>query len=135
MYNGTQWKNLLEWTPTTALNLRMRAVVLSASGLVSVENIGTVPRQFELAQNYPNPFNPSTSIRYSVPVESRIHLRVFDLVGREVASLVDQLQAPGSYLVSWQGTDNLGVTLPSGVYFYRLESAGNQLTKKMILLK
>jgi minor extracellular serine protease Vpr len=134
-YDGFVWKNLLESAPSTAANLRMRAIVVSSSGLVSVENTGSVPKEFQLAQNFPNPFNPSTTIRYSVPVQSQIRLRVFDLIGREVASLVDQQQGVGSYSVNWSGADNLGVPLSSGVYFYRLESAGQQLTRKMILLK
>jgi hypothetical protein len=131
-----RWKNLLELSSNgTANNLRLRAIVTSASGLVSVENAGSVPQEFQLAQNYPNPFNPSTSIRYSVPVQSRIRLRVFDLVGREVASLVDEQENPGNYAVSWLGTNNIGTPLASGVYFYRLEGAGQRVTKKMILLR
>ncbi len=134
-YDGVSWKNLLERSSSTAANLRMRAVVVSSTGLVFVENTGSVPREFQLAQNYPNPFNPSTTIRYSVPVQSQIRLRVFDIIGREVALLVDQQQSPGDYAVNWRGTNNVGVPLSSGVYFYRLEGAGHQLTKKMILLK
>jgi subtilisin family serine protease len=132
---GARWINLLEQSPSSAPNLRMRAIVTSVSGLVSVENASAVPQEFDLAQNYPNPFNPSTTIRYAVPAQARIRLRVFDLVGREVASLVDAIQAPGKYVVDWRGTDNAGAPLSSGVYFYRLESTGRQLTKKMILLR
>ncbi len=64
-----------------------------------------------------------------------MRLRVFDLVGREVATLVDQETAPGSYLINWRGVDNKGVPLSSGVYFYKLEASGQQITRKMILLK
>ena len=135
IYDGTRWKNLLELSSSTASNLRMRAIVTSSSGLVSVDNTGVVPQEFELAQNYPNPFNPSTTIRYAVPSQARIRLRVFDVIGREVASLVDALQAPGKYIVDWRGTDNAGAPLASGVYFYRLETGAQQLTKRMILLK
>jgi minor extracellular serine protease Vpr len=132
---GSTWKNLPESFATTPANLRIRAVVLSFSGLVSVQNAGVLPQEFQLAQNYPNPFNPSTTIRWSVPVQTRIRLRVFDLMGREVASLVDELQAPGTYSLTWHGSDNAGTPLSSGVYFYRLEGSGKQLTKKMVLLK
>jgi hypothetical protein len=99
------------------------------------EPIELQPSTFALENNYPNPFNPSTMIRYNIASQGHIRLRVFDFIGREVASLVDEQQTPGSYAVKWHGTDNTGALLPTGVYFYRLEGTGQQLTKKMILLK
>ena len=137
--NGLGWYNRVDPNYASGRlpsyeNIIMSATVASVSTEV-VKQSGIVPTAFALADNYPNPFNPSTSIRYAIPIRGRVRLRVFDLIGREVTSLVDELQAPGSYLVNWHGTDNLGVPLPSGVYFYRLESVGSQLTKKMILLK
>ncbi|MCX6133932.1 MAG: T9SS type A sorting domain-containing protein [Ignavibacteriales bacterium] len=110
-------------------------MVTSVSGLVSVEPHASVPNTFELQQNYPNPFNPTTTIRYSVPVQGRVRLRVFDLIGREVAALVDEDEVSGNYVVDWHGTDNFGSPLASGVYFYKLEGSGRQVTKKMLLLK
>jgi len=68
-------------------------------------------------------------------MQSRVRLRVFDLIGREVSSLVDEEEAPGNYSISWRGTGNDGKPLASGVYFYRLEGPGQQITKKMLLLK
>jgi hypothetical protein len=135
-YNGTRWYNVTDAGSAIApQNIRIRAMVTSLSGLVSVESRDLVPQKFELAQNYPNPFNPTTSIRYAVPTQGRVRLRVFDLVGREVATLVDEEAAPGSYMINWRGVDNKGVPLSSGVYFYKLDSSGQQITKKMILLK
>jgi subtilisin family serine protease len=137
--NGLQWYNRADpnyggGKAASFENILISATIASIS--VGVEQQSSiVPNTFELYENFPNPFNPSTSIRYSVPVQSRIHLRIFDLIGREVASLVDELQARGNYAVHWHGTDNTGVPLPSGVYFYRLESAGQHLTKKMLLIK
>jgi len=110
-------------------------MITSLSGLVSVSAQDVIPQRFDLAQNYPNPFNPTTTIRYSVPVQGRVRLRVFDLVGREVASLVDEEGVAGSYLITWRGTDNYGRPLSSGVYFYKLDGPGQQITKKLILLK
>jgi hypothetical protein len=138
-YDGTsaKWINLVATNSAANFqqNLRIRAMVTSVSGLVSVEPQVSVPNKFKLGQNYPNPFNPTTTIRYSVPVQTRVRLRVFDLIGREVASLVDEEEVSGNYVVTWHGTDNNGKPLASGVYFYKLEGSGQQITKKMVLLK
>ena len=85
---------------------------------------------FQLLQNYPNPFNPSTVIHFSVATLSSITLRVFDLLGREVAVLVHGTTSPGSYSLQWNAE-----ALPSGIYFYQLTSGGNSLLRKMILMK
>ena len=134
---GSKWINLVATNSAASFqqNLRIRALVTSVTGLVSVDQQAALPDKFELQQNYPNPFNPRTTIRYSVPSHNRVRLRVFDLVGREVASLVDEEQSTGNYIVNWKGTDNFGNVLASGVYFYKLEGAGQQITKKMLLLK
>ncbi len=94
-----------------------------------------VPSTFALRNNYPNPFNPSTTIRYNIPTSGYVRLRVFDVVGREVASLVDGVQSAGSYSVNWHGTDDAGRSVASGVDFYTLESLGERTTKRMVLLK
>ena len=88
------------------------------------------PSSFVLAQNYPNPFNPSTVISYQLSVNGRVTLMVYDLLGREVAKLVDEEKRPGSYRVVFDGS-----RLASGVYFYRLTASGFTETKKLMLLK
>jgi phosphatidylserine/phosphatidylglycerophosphate/cardiolipin synthase-like enzyme len=98
---------------------------------VSVEQTGwSVPEQFSLSQNYPNPFNPVTRIRYSLPTQSRVSLKVYDILGREVAVLVNESQSAGTYSVQF-GAANLA----SGVYFYRLEAGRHVAQHKMLLLK
>lgn len=99
------------------------------------EVVEVVPSSFALQQNYPNPFNPSTTIRYSVPAKGQVRLRIFDLAGRVVATLVDQDQPAGIYSVDWHGAADGGVPASSGVYFYRLEGAGYQIAQKMVLLR
>jgi hypothetical protein len=89
-----------------------------------------LPRSFELAQNYPNPFNPSTNIEFSLPQAQDVTLKIYNLLGREVETLVDQKLEAGSYSVQFDAGDK-----PSGVYFYRLEAGGNVTTKKMSLIK
>ncbi len=98
--------------------------------LVSAE----VPREFILHQNFPNPFNPSTRIRYSVFERGRVQLRVFDVLGRQVASLVDGSQNSGTYEAEWDvGKESLPIA--SGVYFCRLEQGTRASTQKMVLMK
>lgn len=128
--SGGSWSRI-----SSGGNPRVRATVTSPSMLVWAEQHNLVPLQFDLSQNYPNPFNPTTAIRYTIPEAGRVRLRVFDLVGREVASLVDEEEVAGSYLINWRGTDNYGRPLASGVYFYKLDGSGEQITKKLILLK
>ncbi len=106
---------------------------------INIKSIGnTVPSQFTLSQNYPNPFNPVTKIKFNVPVNSDVKLTVYDAMGREVTTLVDQKLNSGVYEASWDGSN-----FSSGIYFYKLTSGystsgnGNNFaeTKKMILLK
>jgi hypothetical protein len=89
-----------------------------------------VPTQFTLKQNYPNPFNPSTTIQYEVPSERLVSLKVYNLIGAEVTTLVNEVKAPGSYAVSWNGEG-----VPSGVYFYKMQAGGFTATKRMLLIK
>jgi len=88
-----------------------------------------------LYQNEPNPFNPQTIIRYSVPVLSRVRLMVFDGGGHAVRALVDKIVGPGSHAVIWDGRDGAGVRVSTGMYFYRLETGGKSVTRKMVVLK
>ncbi|MEO6693886.1 MAG: T9SS type A sorting domain-containing protein [Ignavibacteria bacterium] len=89
-----------------------------------------IPREFAIAQNYPNPFNPSTSISFDIPSLSEVSLSVFDLTGREIASLVNETLEPGSYSYKWNASQ-----LSSGIYFYRIKAGSFVQTKKMVLIK
>ena len=94
------------------------------------ENLADVPSSFTLDQNYPNPFNPTTVISFQLKKAARVSLRVYDVLGREVATLVNEREDVGSHAVTFNG-DNLS----SGVYFYRLEAGSYIATKKMLLVK
>lgn len=87
-----------------------------------------------MCQNYPNPFNPVTQIRYELPKDSDVKIRVSNLLGQEIAMLVDKNHDAGVYSVNWDGKDKNGDQVPSGIYFYRMETAGFVQTKRMILL-
>lgn len=97
----------------------------------------SLPRAFSLGANFPNPFNPSTTITYHVPegAPEHVSLKVYNLRGQLVATLVDSPRPPGEYGVTWDGTDNNGCGLPSGVYFYRMNAGPFHSTRKMVLLK
>lgn len=93
------------------------------------------PTVFSLKQNYPNPFNPSTQIRYHLPQKARVILKVFNLLGEEVDTLVDEWQSAGIYSVTWHGQDLLGSRLASGVYLYQLNADRFTQTRRMVLLQ
>jgi hypothetical protein len=95
-----------------------------------VQTADEIPRQFSLSQNYPNPFNPSTTIEYTLPKPSHVELKVYDVFGNEVRTLVKGKQLAGKY---WMQFDGKG--LPSGVYFYRIEAGAFVQIKKLMLLK
>lgn len=94
-----------------------------------------VPDNFVLEQNYPNPFNPITTIKFSLPIESRTRLVVYDILGNKVATLVDDIKPAGSYGLTWDGTNDQGIKISSGVYIYRLETENFVAMKKMLMLK
>ena len=85
--------------------------------------------------NYPNPFNPVTDISYSLPTASLVKLTVYNIMGQEIATLVDEYKPAGAHVVTWRGMTDNGQPAASGVYFYRLEAADLSETKKMLLLK
>jgi photosystem II stability/assembly factor-like uncharacterized protein len=97
---------------------------------VEEEQIDEMPTEFLLSQNYPNPFNPSTRIKYQVSSVSRVSLVVYDILGDEIETLVNEEKPAGTYEVTWYAEQ-----LPSGIYFYRLKTSSFVETKKMILLK
>ena len=99
------------------------------------EALAQLPEEFALSQNYPNPFNPSTTIEYALPLPARVSLRVYNLLGREIAALVNDWQDIGYYEIVWQGRDQAGRSVASGVYFAVLQADGHLLTRKMLLLK
>ena len=115
--------DMYSWYYPYAFNLQF-------SPTTGIENwANAIPTDYLLEQNYPNPFNPSTTIKYQVAKFSRVSLKVFNTLGQEVVVLVDEEKEPGFYQV------RLNATLPSGVYFYRLQAGDYLETKKMILLR
>jgi hypothetical protein len=89
-----------------------------------------VPKNFEVKQNYPNPFNPTTTIEYSIPKDANVSLKIFDVLGKEVATLVNDQKSAGTYIINWNASN-----FSSGLYFYRVTAGDFTDTKKMFLVK
>jgi len=94
-----------------------------------------LPTTFALYQNHPNPFNPITTIRYDLSENGPVSIIIYDLMGREIKTLVKQVSAPGRYSVNWNGRNQFGKQIASGMYFYRMETPKFQSVKKLIFLK
>ncbi len=105
-------------------------ILLKNSPLLAVYDNKTLPEEFNLFQNYPNPFNPSTKIKFRISESGFVALKVYDVLGREVKTLINKNMQPGNYEVIFDGKN-----LPSGMYIYRIELNGISLNKKMLLLK
>ena len=104
--------------------------VFKSTGTTNIGNDGTVINSYRLEQNYPNPFNPSTTINYNLPVQQHVSLKVYDVLGNEIATLINVEQNAGSHSIDFNASQ-----LGSGVYFYRLETGNFAETKSMILIK
>jgi hypothetical protein len=98
-------------------------------------NVETTPTEFALLQNYPNPFNPETTIKYNLAETANVQLRIYNIVGQVVKTLVGDRQAAGRYQVRWNGTDDRGVAVSSGIYFYQVSAGKFQDVKRLMLLK
>lgn len=94
-----------------------------------------VPESIELNQNYPNPFNPETKIIYTLPEQSHVKLKIYNILGKEIRTLIDETKGANVHTAVWDGRDGNGVNVPSGIYFYKLEAGKNVQVKKMMKLQ
>ncbi|MBI5867283.1 MAG: T9SS type A sorting domain-containing protein [candidate division Zixibacteria bacterium] len=117
--DGTATSPLMKPTPTVVMD----------------DGLELLPSKSELGQNYPNPFNPRTSIQFYLPRPAQVGLDVFDILGRKVATLVNDWISIGIHTVIWDGQDDSNRAVASGAYFYRLHAGNRIQTRKMILLK
>jgi hypothetical protein len=98
---------------------------------VGISPINTnVPNNYILEQNYPNPFNPSTKINFAIPKSGLVTIKIYDILGKEISTLINEYLSAGNYSVNFNGGN-----IPSGVYFYRLEANRYITTKKMLMIK
>ncbi len=130
--NNQMYSFFFNRQPTTVVFDPNNDIVLKTAsltvGINSTSNI--IPEKFAVYQNYPNPFNPTTNIKFDIPKNSFVSLKVFDVLGKEVAVLINEVRNAGSYSVDWNAS-----VYTSGVYFYKLESNGFSETRRMLLVK
>ena len=129
--NGVIWKEL----PSLNRNGQILTFTENAGYFRLGPKTIIVPEETDLHQNYPNPFNHSTVIKYSISHQQHLTLKILNIVGQEVASLIDEEQLPGDYSITWNGRDASGHAVNTGIYYYRLKSFDNMVTRKMLLLK
>jgi len=133
--------NELYATPTYAIGngtfgSGVYTMVSINADITTVEEINAVvPISFRLCQNFPNPFNPTTTIQYSLPQQSHVKLSIYNVLGDEIATLVNEEQHIGDYSFHWNSTDKNNKRLASGIYVYRLQAGGYIAQNKMILMK
>ncbi len=136
---GGAWETMYESGWGADVNFMIRAVVEKTSDVEEEQFTVADPSRYELFQSYPNPFNPETRIKYTVdsrqthPIPTT--LKIYNILGQLVKTLVDEAQEPGSYEVIWDGKDEKGNDVVSGIYFYQLTTGEFSQTKKMILIK
>ena len=136
---GSDWHDLYDFTFSDytwdrSANFCMKG--LTVATLPTDAGVDEVlPATFSLAQNYPNPFNSTTVIDYSLPTAARVMIRVYNIRGEQIKTLVDQIQTAGQQSVAWDGTNQFGELVSSGVYLYRLETDGMMLSRKMMFVR
>lgn len=136
--NGNEEIIILEPPGSSPVSYITKSAVTFTLGSLSVELVGGTPQRYELRQNYPNPFNPTTNIEFSLLKSGYISLKVYDVLGKEVATLVDEVREAGNYRVSFDEhnvSSGTSSRYASGVYFYTLRSGDFLQTKKMLLLR
>ncbi len=124
------------WQYFTAGNLMITAYIADTTTVNDIKQLSNnIPKTYDLMQNYPNPFNPSTIISYQLPENQTVTLDIFNEIGQKIRTLVNETQSAGQHNVTWNGKNDFGLSVSSGIYFYRIK-AGNYINvKKMILLK
>jgi hypothetical protein len=130
MFLSRSYENGVSTYPPESGNRTIMYAAQYSFSTTEVENTNVAPEGYSLSQNYPNPFNPTTTIRYQLPTATRVTLKVYDVLGREVRTLVDEVQGSGFKSVEFDASG-----FASGVYFYRLQTATFSQTTKMIILQ
>jgi hypothetical protein len=104
-------------------------------GPISVEGVTPIPTEFSLSQNYPNPFNPMTTFEYQLPKATHVTIRIFDLLGKEVAVLVNKRMEPDCYSIQWDGTNGQGNPVSSGIYFVQMQAGDFSMVRKLSVMR
>ena len=107
----------------------------SNNELTKLANVANMPDEFKLSQNYPNPFNPETNIRFQLPEASKVTLKIYNILGQEIKTIINKNLGAGYHSMKWDGTNNIGLKVSSGVYIYRIKAGSFTAAKKMVFLK
>ena len=135
LLNFLDHKEMIAYNQNSTYDLKVVAGDEEYVKSMSQEILSSIPEEFYLGQNYPNPFNPITQMEYSLPQRSKVVISIYNVLGQEIKSLINKEQDYGYHSVSWDGTDRLGKSVASGVYFTQMRSGGFSQSKKMLLLK
>jgi hypothetical protein len=134
--SGSRKPGLKSFIQLRRSNVASQLNTLGVNCEVGILNENSIVKTFDLLQNYPNPFNPTTQIEYSLYKSGNVSLIIYNNLGEEIASLVDNLyQTSGNYILEWNGRNNTGAVVPTGVYFYKLKAGDNSVTRKILLIK
>ena len=124
----------IQYTPETKLT--NFTVIVGKETLVQNRLEESIPREFDLGRNFPNPFNPSTTIPFALPTDAHVTIKIYNILGEEVCTLLSKDLETGRHYTSWNGKDRNGNSVTSGVYIYQMATnSGKQLSGKMMLLK
>ena len=125
-------------TPVSVEGIKLAGADGSLVNVVArttTSDVKVIPGEFALQQNFPNPFNPSTEIRYDLPEEGFVNLVVYNMVGQKVRTLRSETMQPGYHSMVWDGRNDVGSQVATGMYFYSIHTGSFQATKKMLFLK
>ena len=131
--DGYTSPNALSGVTITIDGIRVGSKWINAPLPVKEESI--LPKEYVLQQNHPNPFNPATTIEYTIPTQTHVTLKIYDVLGKEIKTLVNETQSAGKKSISWDGKDNNNNGVSTGIYFYKLSTTTNTEVKKMVLMK
>ncbi len=137
MYSQTYYMKI--WSKGVATTIPVQEIkkitFSDISSAIGNEQVNTVIKNFKLLQNYPNPFNPTTTIEYEIPTEGDVEIKIFSIDGQLVRLFESTHNSQGSYTIVWDGKNNAGQSVASGLYIYRVKYKNNVLAKKMLFVK
>lgn len=134
-YNPADTATKYHWGLTDVGNLLGNVLDWFGAPVLSTKEEAKLPKAYSLKQNFPNPFNPTTAIEYALPEAGLVKLTIYNMLGQEVRTLVNTVQNANTYRVVWNGLDNNGKMVPSGIYFYTINANNFTATKKMVFMK
>ena len=111
------------------------SLFIDIEGMLNIKNNKLVPDIYALYQNYPNPFNPTTKIYYEMPEDALVKVVIFDVMGRNVKTLMNEIQSSGYHSILWDATNDMGEDISAGMYIYTILAGEYRSSKKMVLIK